>query len=98
MTVAVGFSPRLRTAYPGRRGATRGRFNRRAATLLATWVFRGLKPTATIGPSLRDARESASSSPKTAKNSDYIRRVEIAGPGWTILKCGGSMAASTHPP
>ena len=60
MTVAVGFSPRVETGEIMRRGATPERrqphrFNRRSATKNFTDTHRGLKPTATFTPSLRDS-------------------------------------------
>ena len=56
--VAVGFSPRIHAEQIPRRVATAGGISlieRRYATQQSADSFRGLKPTATISPSLRDS-------------------------------------------
>ena len=59
VTVAVGFSPRIGTPMTRRRVATLEKlglpFMRRYATRPFPAMHRGLKPTATVGASLRDA-------------------------------------------
>jgi len=59
LRVAVGFSPRSGVLKEPRRGATPesgklDRIKRRSATQRASAMIRGLKPTATVGMSLRD--------------------------------------------
>src|SRR5260221_11599299 len=83
MMVAVGLSPQCQVKGAVCRGATREMrsirsawFNRRSATVAILMFHRGLKPTAAVGVSLRDARERRLAS-RTETNREPLQTFDL---------------------
>ncbi len=100
LTVAVGFSPRFGAEFVSRRVATFERLvplriKRRSATQRASAMIRGLKPTATISPSLRDDKRAVTSGPEEAITFSFTpvrRRFPESGWNGPLARCGGRPA------